>query len=190
MTQNQLFMRQAKAMLAGNWWNAVLATLIYLVIIGAVSCSYVGELILYGPFTLGYALFLIVLCDRKFADFNLLFKGFDNFVQTLVAGLLYSIIVSIGMCLLIVPGIIAALGLSMTFFIMIDNPGISGVDALQASWRMMQGHKMDLLCLFLRFFGWWLLSVITFGIGFLWLYPYIVAAKLNFYRSIRYNSFR
>ncbi len=35
-------MRQAKQMLAGNWGNVALATLIYMIIIGVVSCSYVG----------------------------------------------------------------------------------------------------------------------------------------------------
>lgn len=188
VSQNQLFMRQAKAMLEGNWWNAALASLIYLLIMAAVSSTYVGELVLYGPLTMGYVLYMIVLTSRRYSDLNVLFDGFNNFAQTLVAGILYSLAVTIGSCLLIVPGIVAALGLGMTFFIMADNPGMTGVDALKASWMMMRGHKMDLFCLMLRFFGWWLLSMITLGVGLVLLYPYILTAKLNFYRALRYGN--
>lgn len=95
MTKNQILMRQAKQMLAGNWGNVALATLIYMIIIGVVSCSYVGQLILIGPISVGYVLFIMAVCDRRIVDFGNLFKGFDNFVQTLVAGLIYSIAVSI-----------------------------------------------------------------------------------------------
>ena len=54
---------------------------------------------------------------------------------------------------------------------------------------MMNGHKMDFFCLQLRFIGWALLCVITCGIGFLWLAPYMTAASLNFYRQLRYGTF-
>ena len=170
MTKNQILMRQAKQMLAGNWGNVALATLIYMIIIGVVSCSYVGQLILIGPISVGYVLFIMAVCDRRIVDFGNLFKGFDNFVQTLVAGLIYSIAVSIGMFFLVVPGIIISMGFGMTFFIMAEQPGISGVDALK-----------------LRFIGWGLLAILTFGIGMLWLTPYVTTAGMNFYRDLRYN---
>ncbi|MDE5934896.1 MAG: DUF975 family protein [Muribaculaceae bacterium] len=186
MTKNQSFMCYAKQMLAGNWGSAALGTLIYLIIMGALSCSYVGELILYGPLTLGYVLFIIGLCGRRQPNYETLFSGFNNFVQALVAGLLYSLAVSVGMAFLVVPGIIIALGFGMTFFIMAEHPNISGVDALQMSWRMMEGHKWELFCLNFRFIGWWCLCILTLGIGFFWFYPYVVTANLNFYRNLRY----
>ena len=187
MTKNQILMRQAKQMLAGNWGNVALATLIYMIIIGVVSCSYVGQLILIGPISVGYVLFIMAVCDRRIVDFGNLFKGFDNFVQTLVAGLIYSIAGSIGMFFLVVPGIIISMGFGMTFFIMAEQPGISGVDALKTSWNMMKGHKWDYFCLNLRFIGWGLLAILTFGIGMLWLTPYVTTAGMNFYRDLRYN---
>ena len=95
----------------------------------------------------------------------------------------------LGLLLLVVPGIIVACGFSMTFFIMTDDANISGVDALKMSWQMMEGHKMQLFMLWLNFIGWFLLSIITCGIGFLWLTPYMTAATLNFYRSLRYGTF-
>lgn len=186
---NVLFMRKAKEQLANNWTNGLLGTLIYIVIMAAASSTYVGEYILSGPLTFGYVLFIACLVDTKVVNLNLLFKGFDRFVETLVAGLLVSLAVSVGTVLLIVPGIILGCGFGMTFFIMADDANISGLDAMKLSWNMMNGHKMDFFCLQLRFIGWILLCLLTCGIGFLWLTPYMTASALNFYRQLRYGTF-
>ena len=50
---------------------------------------------------------------------------------------------------------------------------------------MMDGHKMELFVLDLSFIGWYLLCVITFGIAFIWVAPYIQATKTNFYHQIK-----
>ncbi len=76
----------------------------------------------------------------------------------------------------------------MTFFIMADDPNISGIDALKMSWNLMNGQKMNLFCLYLRFIGWMILAIITCGIGYLWLAPYMTATTLNFYRQLRYGT--
>lgn len=182
-------MRRAKERLAGNWGSAVVATLVYLVISAVAGSVYVGELLLYGPLCLGYILYITALFDTRTDNLNLLFSGFNRFVQTMVAGLLYAIAVSIGMALLIVPGIILMCGFSMTFFIMAEDPNISGVDALKASWNMARGYKWDIFCFGLRFLGWFLLCLLTCGIGLLWLYPYITASMLCYYRRLRYGAF-
>ena len=182
-------MRRAKEKLAGNWLNAAVATLIMYAILGLAGCTYVGELLVYGPLAFGYILYLMALTDTRTSDFGLLFKGFNRFVETMVAGLLYSLIVGIGSIFLVVPGIIAACGFAMTFFIMSEDANISGLDALKASWQMMKGHKWDFFCFQFRFIGWGLLCLLTCGIGFLWLYPYIIAANFNYYRQLRYGTF-
>lgn len=182
-------LRKAKAQLADNWLNVAIATLIFMVIIGAASCTYVGELLLTGPLSFGFALYIMCVADTRRSDLNLLFKGFERFVDTMVAGLLLSLIVSIGTALLFVPGIIASCGLSMTFFIMAEDKTISGVDALQLSWNMMRGHKWDYFCLMCRFIGWILLACLTCGIGFLWLYPYMTTTSYNYYCQLRYGSY-
>lgn len=187
-TQNQIFMRQAKSMLAGNWGYVALGCLIYEALLLLISTTTIGELLLYGPLTLGYIIYLMVICDFHNPDLNLLFKGFDRFVQSMVAGILISLAIGLGMLLLIVPGIIVGLGFSMTFFIMAENTSIAGVDAIQASWEMMKGYKWDLFCLTLRFFGWFVLCILTCGILYLWVCPYVTAAYLNFYRNLKQKS--
>ncbi len=184
---NQELMRQAKAQISGNWLNAAIGTLVYTVILGAASFTYVGELILFGPLMFGFVLFVMNIVDNRRNDLNLLFSGFNRFAETLVAGLLYSLAVSVGTALLIVPGIIIACGFSMTFFLMADDRSLSGVDALQKSWNMMRGHKWDFFCLQFRFIGWLILCALTFGILTFWVTPYMTAASLGFYRQLRYT---
>lgn len=184
-----MLMRRAKAQLSGKWVNVALGSLIYLVIMGVAGSTYLLELLVYGPLTFGFYLYLACNIDTGVNNFNLLFKGFERFADTLVAGLLYSLAVGIGLCLLIVPGIIIACGFSMTFFIMVDDPNISGIDALQQSWNMMRGHKWDYFCLQFRFIGWMILAILTCGIGMILLLPYMVVASQNFYRKLRYGTF-
>lgn len=189
MSENQMLMRRAKAQLANKWVNVAIGSLIYLVIMGVAGSTYLVELIVYGPLTFGFYLYIACNIDRGVNNFNLLFKGFERFGDTLVAGLLMTLAIAIGCILLIVPGIILSCGLAMTFFIMVDDPNISGIDALQQSWNMMKGQKWNLFCLWFRFIGWMLLSILTCGIGFIFLQPYMVAATQNFYRKLRYGTY-
>lgn len=189
MNENIMMMRRAKAQLANKWMYAAIGSLIYMLIMSVASFTSLLELIVYGPLTFGYYLFLACLIDTGNNNLNLLFRGFERFVDTLIAGLLISLAVGIGLVLLIVPGIIAACGFALTFFIMIDDPNISGLDAMQQSWNMMRGQKWNIFCLWIRFFGWILLAVLTCGIGYLFLQPYIIAATQNFYRKLRYGTY-
>jgi uncharacterized membrane protein len=42
--------------------------------------------------------------------------------------------------------------------------------------------------LYLSFFGWAFLGVLTLGIGFVWLYPYIALSLGNFYENLKQNQ--
>lgn len=189
MNENVMLMRRAKAQLEGKWVNIALGSLIFIAIMAVASSTYIVELVIYGPLLFGYLLYLGCNIDTGVNNLNLLFKGFERFTDTLVAGLLYSLAVGVGTVLLIVPGIIVACGLSMTFFIMVDDQNISGIDALQQSWNMMKGRKWDFFCLNLRFLGWILLSILTCGIGYIFLLPYMMATFQNYYRKLRYGTY-
>ncbi len=87
--------------------------------------------------------------------------------------------------LLIIPGIIAAYGYSMVFFILADDSSIGIREALQKSKTMMMGHRWKYFCLGWRFFGWTLLCFLSLGIGFLWLFPYIQISGAKFYEDLK-----
>jgi uncharacterized membrane protein len=86
--------------------------------------------------------------------------------------------------LFIIPGIIAAYRYSMTSYILLENPDMPVMDAIRRSKEMMDGNKGRLFCLDISFIGWWLLCILTCGLGFLWLYPYMNAATVAFYNEV------
>ena len=87
--------------------------------------------------------------------------------------------------LLIVPGIVKSLSYAMTPFILKDNPKASYDKAIIYSMRLMQGHKMDLFVLYLSFIGWFILSCLTLGIGFVFLVPYCQMSLARFYEEVK-----
>jgi uncharacterized membrane protein len=50
---------------------------------------------------------------------------------------------------------------------------------------MMMGNKWKLFCLGLRFVGWAILSIFTFGIGLLWFIPYLQISTTKFYEDLK-----
>ena len=50
---------------------------------------------------------------------------------------------------------------------------------------MMDGNKWRLFCLDLSFIGWYLLSILTLGILALWISPYNMMARAEFYESLK-----
>lgn len=99
--------------------------------------------------------------------------------------LLIGIFIFLWSLLLIIPGIIAAYRYSMAFYILNDNPKMGAMDALRESKKMMVGYKGKLFFLSLSFIGWTILSVLTLGIGFLWLIPYMNTTTANFYQNLK-----
>lgn len=49
----------------------------------------------------------------------------------------------------------------------------------------MDGNEIILFKLLLRFVGWNFIAVITFGIGWFWVYPYTVGSIYFFYRDLK-----
>ncbi len=61
------------------------------------------------------------------------------------------------------------------------------MDTITASRRLMKGQKGRLFWLDLSFIGWHILAILTIGIGYLWLNPYISATKAAFYEDLQNN---
>ena len=172
--------RQAKTGMQGGWLMGAICVLLYGLIDSAASTIVVGSLLVTGPLSYGLVAYFMRQNDYHQQDLNLLFRGFSRFVDTMVAGLLISLIIAVGLVFLIIPGIIFACAYSMTFFIMAENPTISGIDAMKASWDLMNGHKWEYFCLMFSFIGWAILCLLTCGIGFLFLQPYMTVASLHY----------
>jgi uncharacterized membrane protein len=191
-TKNKILMQQAKASLKGKWWSAVGVFFIYMLIIcGANSIPKIGSLIqlaITGPFMLGMSMFVLNIANKKEASISQIFDGFKTFWKSVGTYLLMVLFVMLWSLLLIIPGIIAGFAYSMTFYILAENKNIKPLDALKESKKLMRGNKWKLFCLSWRFFGWALLCILTAGIGFFWLLPYMNVSFAKFYEDIKKNS--
>ncbi|NLK34841.1 MAG: DUF975 family protein [Gracilibacteraceae bacterium] len=143
------------------------------------------SLIIGGPIYFGIAYYFLKLARYETAEFNDLFSGFSLFKTNFILHLLITIFTILWTLLLIVPGIIAAIKYSMAYNILIDNPEIGGLEAIRRSTEMMDGHKMRFAEMWFSFLGWFLLSIVTFGLGMIYAAPYYRAAKANFYLDLK-----
>lgn len=81
--------------------------------------------------------------------------------------------------------LVVQLGLSMALFIYCDDRYKSAWQMIRESWEMMRGNKLRLFCLNLSFIGMLLLGILSLGIGFLFIRPYMYAAQALLYLNIR-----
>ena len=73
---------------------------------------------------------------------------------------------------------------ALTTFIAYDNPNMSSLEVVNESERMMKGNRWKLFLLTLSFIGWAILTILTLGIGYLWLMPYMMVAEVCFYEHL------
>ncbi len=94
------------------------------------------------------------------------------------------IIILSGLIIIFVPITIVSLLLSQVYFILADQKTKSASEAIKMSWNVMKVKKMKLFLLQLSFIGWAILSVFTFFIGLLFLYPYMLTTYAKFYQNL------
>jgi len=187
--ENTELMAEARESLSGNWGLAIATFLVYGIIISIFqvipTVGPVLVLFIAGPMLVGVSMFSLSLSRGENARLEQIFEGFKNYGTVLGAYLLMVVLILLWMLLLIIPGIIAAIAYSQTFYILAEDDAISSMDALKKSKEMMDGYKWKYFCLGLRFIGWALLCILTLGIGFLWLSPYIQISYAKFYEDIK-----
>lgn len=191
-TENSTLMKMARESLHDRWALAIGVCFLNIIITVAVQLiPLVGiliSLLITGPFTLGLVIFSLSISRDEEASVEQLFEGFNHLGTSIGAYIVMSIIISIGMLLLVIPGIIAALSVSMTFYIIADDDSIGVLDAIKKSNEMMNDHKWKLFTLYLRFFGLGIVCLLTLGLGFLWLIPYMQVSVAKFYEDIKDNN--
>lgn len=212
MKKKAKFFRDAAwAQLKGNWGHAVLFTLVFFLISAAsgtfgviselISAGVISEVVyslwlelleyLFVAYPLSYGLSVSFLGyvrtgnDLTIGGMFDAFKANSNYGRVIGIGILVGTIGLLGFILLIVPGVIFAIAVSMSFYILKDNPELGVIDVIKRSIQMMKGHKMEYFCLGLSFIGWIILGILTLGIGFMWIYPYICTANAHFYEYVK-----
>jgi len=196
--------------LAGNWLLAVFVTLLAALLggisyfsFGSVSADHVMYwsvstrvfFSLYGIFVfiiggaveLGLCCFYIHLQRQEEISVSDLFSRFSIFGRAFLLRLYIFILVLLWTLLLIIPGIVAAYRYAMAPYLMSQNPELGVMQAVDISKRMMNGHKGRLFCLDLSFIGWFILGILTFGLGLLFVFPYLLSSRAAFFLDLRYH---
>lgn len=197
------YKNRALSALENKWGNFVLITFVYGLIIGITQVlsgdkdspailHLIGLVlfILALPLTWGYQTLFLGAVRGGEATAKDMFEGYNKelFSRVLTTTLLYYVYVFLWSLLLLIPGCIKSYSYAMTPYILKDNPEMKNNAAIEESMCMMDGHKLELFILDLSFIGWALLSLLTCGIGFLWLVPYMNMARVNFYEDLKKAS--
>ena len=152
---------------------------------------------------LGYRKYTLSLIDGEPAKFKMLFSQFHRLWPAVRMALLMDAVLLLPL-LLVVPMMFLAWGLGiillivwlvaliyvsfgwvMAQFAMLEDENCGAREALRRSWKLMEGRRVDYAFLGLSFIGWMILSAFTFGIGGLFLTPYMQVAYASFYRGLR-----
>ena len=121
---------------------------------------------------------------RQSFRFSDLFSGLKHYGRVIGAMALMTLFVTLGFCCFIVPGIIVACGLFEVPYLLAEDPSLTGMAVIRRSWEDMRGYKGKLFGLELSFFGWFILSALTFGIlANFYVGPYVALSEAGFYHE-------
>jgi len=187
-TPNKEIMKKARETLHGHMPLTAFTAFAYLTLsFSASAINRLGDMVSFlinGPLSAGAAFYFLGLIRKKEPGFEILFIGFSRYFKVLGIHFFIMINFLIRLPLLIFPAFISALRYSQCYFLWVDNPDIKPLEALRQSSALMEGNKMKLFQLYCRFIGWGLLCIPTFGIGLLWLLPYVLTSAGHFYLEI------
>lgn len=185
----------AKQQLAGKWTDAIILVVVYFLIVSVLSSlgsklglSWITQIVSFivaGPFTYAISRYFLKLNRGEKVDWRMLFDGFKEMMTPTIKLYLWMMLkVFLWSLLFIIPGIIKGIAYSQAFFLINDDKKLDPKAALVKSETMMNGHKGELFVLQLSFIGWGILSVLTLGIGYLWLMPYMMTTFANYYENL------
>lgn len=162
--------------------------LVFAVGAGVLSIFGVGailEFLVIPCFAMSMVIFSLNVARKRpvaVADFG---KGFAYFAPCVLLNFLNGLFISLWSLLLIVPGIVRSYAYALSFYVLADNPNFSQSEAREESIRLMEDNKLRLFYLQLSMLGWFLLSVLTFGILLFYTIPYYQVATAVFYETVK-----
>ena len=108
--------------------------------------------------------------------------SYNTLIITLVGKFLFSL-------LFFIPAVVVSLGYSMIHFLLIESNGNEKViNIVKNSWNLMKGHKWNYFVFILSFILWNLLGIITFGVAFIYVLPYLSVSHVLYYEELRKNN--
>ncbi|MCI9031706.1 MAG: DUF975 family protein [Clostridia bacterium] len=161
---------------------------IFVAVIIAAYCALLLILVLClsGQFSYSVDEYFLSVSGKENNTVSFAFGGFrkNNFVRTMLARLLGFFVTLVLTCFAIVPGVIFGIITSMTYYVMKNDPKIGVTQAMRKSAKLMKKHGMQYFGLGFSFLGWFLLCIITLGLGFIFVLPYFNCCKAIFYKRV------
>lgn len=189
----------------GNLFSSLVATLaagIVLLILtyipGSIALPIIVYVVLFALvfiFTAGFAgvlsagltsLHTDLVRNNDHISIRRVFDGFKNFGENFVLGLMTALNVLLWTFVFIIPGIYVSYSYALVFHVKKDHPDFTWRECLDESERLMEGNRWKLFKLNLSFIGWAFLSgLLFFGIGMLWITPYMQTSFAIFYDEVK-----
>ena len=178
--------------LGSKWILAIGLSLLHVLVSGAIGTFGfgLGTLLVGGALSFGFNRTMVQIYRGETPALETYFDGFRHFLPTLVAYLILGVATMIGFVLLIIPGIIVALGLSQVYFVMQDRPELGVEGSLKESWRltwtngnMLKVLGMGFLALFVVIGG-----ALSLGVGLFIAIPLVSVMSAGLYEEIRLND--
>lgn len=164
-------------------FGAFIAALVFMGIIGLLALF----------FMIAYNIFIsnaVIVGQKKFyldnrrgkTEAGKLLSSFSSEYKNIVKVMFFkNLWIFLWSLLLIIPGIIKAIQYMAVDYLLAEYPKMTLDRALKLSSEITYGQKWNIFKLGLSFFGWVVLCIITGGIGFIFLNPYIQATFAELY---------
>lgn len=182
---------RARDSLRGYWGPSIGVLVLYSVLVAAVGAlSFgLGDIFLAPPLMVGLSLFFLNVWRRQQPPFESLFAGFSRYTQSLIGILWMWLWTFLWTLLFIIPGIVKAISYSLTPYLLADYPDLNPQQALKVSMAVTKGRKPEIFVMYLSFFGWMLLSGLTFGILYIvYVGPYMEITKAGMYDALMHDA--
>ncbi len=168
----------------GRFVAIVIAIIVALCLTGIVAL--IIDIFLLNPLEVGCRRFFLENSDAPAPLGNLAY-GFDHgYLRTVGAIFRRDLYMVLWSLLFVIPGVVKYYSYFLVPYILIDNPDISGGEAITLSRNMMKGHKWEAFVMELSFILWYFLCAITLGlVAVFYVNPYIAGTHAEFYKQIK-----
>lgn len=126
----------------------------------------------------------IFLCmDDQPADPGSVLSAFRHLISYLIGSFLFFIGFTLGLMVLIVPGIIFFLGFNLYAYAIIDQ-GMGPIESMKHSWEITRGVRLKLLLFWITLWMVIFAGLLCFGVGVIPAYIVTMAAICHVYRQL------
>ncbi|MGI6010221.1 MAG: DUF975 family protein [Ruminococcus sp.] len=105
----------------------------------------------------------------------------NNAYHTPLSSVLMILLVAL---IMVIISFFVALRFSLAVILLIDNPDMGAIESMKTSSHLMKGNIGRYFYLTVSFIGMMMLSLLSFGIGTIWVTPYMNMTYIEFYREV------